>query len=187
VLFKTANPFPLSLGCFRILHATTGKPAAATEENMSMQRRKIIPQLLMLLVTTISTQAQPVQSQPQTLEGAWNVTLTTQGITLCTAPAMFSREGTIIADPCSGSVGVGYGAWVRTGNREFAGTFVGNVYGGSTGQVIGSYKVKSVGALQPDGRTFTGVFKTETFDINGNLLNTVTGTVVGKRIVVEPL
>jgi hypothetical protein len=47
--------------------------------------------------------------------------------------------------------------------------------------------VKSLGTLQPDGRAFTGVFKTETFDIAGNLLNTATGTVAGKRILVEPL
>jgi hypothetical protein len=154
---------------------------------MLMERRMIIPQLLMLLVTAISTQAQPVQSQPQTLEGAWNVTITTQGIALCTAPAMFSREGTIIADPCWGSFGVGYGAWVRTGNREFAGTFVGNVYDAATGQIVGGYKVKSVGTLQADGRAFTGVFKTETFDVNGNLLTTATGTVLGRRILVEPL
>jgi hypothetical protein len=154
---------------------------------MSIQGRMIIPQILVLLVTSVATHAQPAQSQPQTLEGAWNITITTQGITLCTAPAIFSREGTIIADPCFGSLGVGYGGWVRTGNREFAGTFVGSVYDSATGQIIGSYKVKSLGTLQPDGRAFTGVFKTETFDVNGNLLNTATGTVLGKRIAVEPL
>jgi hypothetical protein len=155
---------------------------------MLKERGTIIARLSMLLLfTTASSQAQPVQSQPQTLEGAWNVTIGTQGITLCTAPAAFSREGTIIADPCFISFGVGYGAWVRTGNREFAGTFVGNVYDSATRQVVGSYKVKSVGTLERDGLSFTGVFKTETFDIGGNLLNTATGTVLGKRIVVETL
>ena len=150
-------------------------------------RRTMIAQLLLLLVSPISTHAQPVQSQPQTLEGAWNVTITTQGVTLCTAPAVFASEGTMIADPCSGSLGVGYGAWVRTGNREFSGTFVGSVYNSVTGHIIGTYKVKSLGTLQPDGHTFTGAFKTETFDNNGNLLNTITGTVLGSRIAVEPL
>jgi hypothetical protein len=147
-----------------------------------------IVRLLLLLAAATVTGAQPLAQLPQTLEGAWNVTITAQGSVLCTAPAVFSREGTVIADPCSGSqLGVGYGAWIRTGNPEFAGTFIGSVYNGTTGQIIGTYKVRSVGTLHPDRETLTGVFKTETYDLSGNLVNTVHGTLLGRRIQVEML
>ena len=147
-----------------------------------------IVRILILLAAASVTNAQPFAQLPPTLEGGWNVTITAHGSVLCTAPEVFSREGTVIADPCSGSqLGVGYGAWIRTGNREFAGTFVGNVYNGTTGQIIGRYKVTSIGTLQPDGETLTGVFKTESYDLSGNLINTVSGTLLGKRIQVEIL
>ena len=147
-----------------------------------------IVRILILLAAASVTNAQPFAQLPPTLEGAWNVTITAHGSVLCTAPAVFSREGTVIADPCSGSqLGVGYGAWIRTGNREFAGTFIGNVFNGTTGQIIGRYKVTSIGTLQPDRETLTGVFKTESYDLSGNLINNVSGTLLGKRIQVEIL
>jgi hypothetical protein len=143
---------------------------------------------IVLLAAASVTHAQSFSNSPQTLEGAWNVAITAQGSVLCTAPAVFSREGTVIADPCSGTqLGIGYGAWVRTGNREFAGTFIGNIYNGSTGQIIGRYKVRSVGTLQPDRETLTGVFKTDSFDLAGNLLSSISGSLLGKRIQVEVL
>jgi hypothetical protein len=131
--------------------------------------------------------AQPFSTLPQSLEGAWNVTIGVQGSTLCTAAAVFTRDGNVIAEPCSGLLGPGYGAWLRTGDREFAGTFVGNIYNLSTGQVIGKYKVKSRGTLQTDRETFTGVFQTETFDLGGGLASTVTGSLAARRIQVEAL
>jgi hypothetical protein len=155
---------------------------------MLTKRPTSIVQLIVLLATASVTGAQPSANLPQTPEGAWDITITAQGSVLCTAPAVFSREGNVIADPCSGSqLGTGYGVWLRTGNREFAGTFIGNIYNGSTGHIIGRYKVRSLGTLQPDRETLTGVFKTESFDLTGNLLNTVTGSLLGKRIQVEVL
>ena len=85
------------------------------------------------------------------------------------------------------ALGPGYGVWLRTGDREFAGTFVGNIYDLSTGQIIGKYKVKSRGTLQNDRATFTGVFQTETFDLAGGLVSTVTGSIAARRIQVETL
>jgi hypothetical protein len=131
--------------------------------------------------------AQPFSNLPQSLEGAWNVTISVQGSTLCTAPAVFMREGTVIAESCSGWLGPGYGVWLRTGDGEFAGTFVGNIYNPSTGQIIGKYKVKSRGTLQADRETFTGAFQTETFDLAGGLVTTVTGSISARRIQVESL
>lgn len=155
---------------------------------MLTTRQSGIVQLMALLAGASVTGAQSLPNLPQTLEGAWDVTISAQGSVLCTAPAVFSRDGNVIADPCSGSqLGAGYGVWLRTGNREFAGTFIGNIYNGSTGHIVGRYKVRSRGTLQSDGDTFTGVFKTENFDLAGNLLNAVTGILLGKRIQVEVL
>ena len=153
---------------------------------MLPRRHAGIVQLIALLAGASVTGAQSLPNLPQTLEGAWDVTITAQGSVLCTAPAVFSRDGNVIADPCFGSqLGAGYGVWIRTGNREFAGTFIGSIYSGSTGQIVGRYKVRSRGTLHSEGDTFTGVFKTESFDLAGNLLNAVTGSLLGKRIQVE--
>ena len=123
----------------------------------------------------------------QSIEGAWSVTIAFDGGPTCaSAPAVATREGTIIADSCAQNLATGYGAWVRTGNRTFAVTFIGNVYGAG-GAVVGSYKVRGAGPMDQSGNTWGGPFKTEFFDAAGNLTATFTGTVTAKRIVVEPL
>jgi hypothetical protein len=52
--------------------------------------------------------------------------------------------------------------------------------------VAATYKVRATVALDPSGDTFTGPFTTDFFDLAGNLLGTVTGTVGAARIAVEP-
>ena len=81
--------------------------------------------------------------------------------------------------------GAGYGSWVRTANNRFASTFIGNSFG-PDGTVAATYKVRASASLGPTGNTFTGPFTTEFFDLAGNLLGTVTGTVSAVRIVIEP-
>jgi hypothetical protein len=112
----------------------------------------------------------------QTLEGAWNGTLVfqEQGLPPCApAGAVFTAvspgRGTVIAESCYASEGAGYGS-----------SF------GPDGTVVATYKVRASVSLGPTGNSFAGPFKTEFFDLAGNSLGTVTGTVSAVRIVVEP-
>jgi hypothetical protein len=131
--------------------------------------------------------AQPGPESGQSLAGAWDVTINFNGQPPCrSAPAVATREGTIIADSCSQNLGAWYGSWVRTGNRQFASTFIGNLYGPG-GVVVGSYKVRASGPIDSSGNTFSGPFRTDLFDTVGKLVGSFTGTVTAKRIQVEPL
>ena len=67
-------------------------------------------------------------SGPQSLAGAWNVTIDFEGLPPCTAPSPLNADGGMIANACAASESPGYGQWVRTGNRRFAVTFVGLEY-----------------------------------------------------------
>ena len=140
-----------------------------------------------ILVLSSVAEAQPQNMGGQSPEGAWNVTINYAGLPPCkSAPAVFTREGTMIADSCSPFLGAGYGSWKRTGNREFASTFIGNIYG-PEGSVTGSYKVRAAGSFDPSGSAGNGTFKTEIFDTSGNVTAVLTGTVILRRIEVEPL
>jgi hypothetical protein len=160
-----------------------------SERKRIMSYQSQITSLLMAVVFAGSTVAmgQPGFATGQSPEGAWSVAINYNGLPPCrSAPAVFTREGTIIADSCSASIGVGYGSWVRTGNREFASTFIGNNYGPG-GAVIGSYKVRAKGEIERNGQTASGEFRTEVFDLAGNVVFVATGTVILKRIPVERL
>jgi hypothetical protein len=153
---------------------------------MKLARRFLFAALLLACSQFTMAQSNPISGQ--SIEGAWNVSIHFDaGPTCASAPAVFTREGTVIADSCAQNLATGYGAWIRIGPRKFAVTFIGNVYGPG-GAVAGSYKVRAAdGTLDAGGNSFSGPFKTEFFDLAGNLTATFTGTVVARRILVEPL
>jgi hypothetical protein len=94
-------------------------------------------------------------------------------------------RGIVIAESCYASERAGYSSWVRTANNRFAATFIVNSFA-PDGTVVATYKVRAWVSLGPTGDAFTSPFTTESLDLAGNLLGTVTGTVSGVRIVVEP-
>ena len=123
----------------------------------------------------------------QTLTGAWNVTIVFDDPVLvgCTTPSLITKDGGIVAQGCDVSESPGYGEWRRIGNHQFAATFVGVNYGAPGTGITGTYKVR--GTLVVSGDTFSGPFLTEIFAADGTLVVSVTGTVTGQRIGVEPL
>jgi len=134
--------------------------------------------------------AQPQNSSP-TPEGAWNVAVTFDrpGLPPCApAPAVaiatHPHRGTIVADSCFASEGAGYGVWEKVGNR-FAITFRGNSFAPG-GTVAATYKVRASVSLDASGNVFAGPFQTQIFDLAGNVLDTLTGTVNAVRITLEP-
>jgi hypothetical protein len=154
--------------------------------------RCLIGMLGATLAFTATAAAQQPASFGPTLEGAWNVTVAfdQQALPPC-APAgtVFTvtgpGTGTVIAESCYASEGAGYGSWVRTAWNRFAVTFVGNSFG-PDGTVVTTYKVRARLKLGPSGDALAGPFTTEFFDLGGNLLGSVTGTLSGVRIIVQP-
>jgi hypothetical protein len=65
-------------------------------------------------------------------------------------------------------------------------TFVGLEYA-PDGSTNGTYKVRFEGTLSDDSQEFRGPFKTDRFDLSGNVIFAVTGTVRAKRIVAKGL
>ena len=160
---------------------------------MTISRRRSLRCLTIVAILAFtSTATAQSTASGQTIEGAWNVTVLfdQEGLPPC-APAgtVFTAvspgRGTVIAESCYASEGAGYGSWVRTAKNRFAATFIGNSFG-PDGTVVSTYKVRAWVSLGPTGDAFTGSFTTEFFELTGNLLGTVTGTLSAVRIVVEP-
>jgi hypothetical protein len=143
--------------------------------------------LLVTLAIAQTAQANP-NSRSEKLLGSWNVVVTTevQGITF---PALltFSDDGGMIADePPSPFETSGHGNWVSAGRRDVAYTFV-SLIGSAEGPL--SSKLKVVGTLQYDAGSdnWSGPFKIDVFDANGQVIFTDHGTFSLARIAVEPL
>lgn len=154
--------------------------------------KRISHYILIAAMLSCSTTTAQSLLPVQTLEGAWNASLVFNepGLPPCApAPALAVAtapgRGTMVAESCYASESAGYGAWLRTGNNQFAITFIGNSFG-ADGTVSGTYKVRAWVSLNSTQNSFTGPFTSEIFDLGGNLLVTFTGTVTGTRIVVEP-
>jgi hypothetical protein len=78
------------------------------------------------------------------------------------------------------------GEWLRIGHSEFAITLVSFGYA-PTGLISTLTKSRGRVTLNEDGDELTGRFKTEVFDLQGNLVNSLKLSVHGKRVGVEPL
>jgi hypothetical protein len=122
----------------------------------------------------------------QRLEGVFlvNVTPDAGGPPPLMLIRQFSRSGLVVGPQASLFGGIVCGEWVRTGDRQFAFTNASFNYM-PTGPVSGT--VKSVGSLtlNNEGNEFTGRFRTQSFDLAGNLLTSFTASVTGTRIQVE--
>jgi hypothetical protein len=123
------------------------------------------------------------------LAGAWNVKIEfdTPGVEGCTAPGMNTADGGVMAAGCSLAESPGYGHWVRTGNRQFGITFIGQGFDLATGAINSTYKVRASVRLTQDLQQFSGPFVTDVFAPDGTLVFTASGLVTAGRVNVEPL
>ena len=80
-----------------------------------------------------------------------------------------------------------YGAWAQTGDHKFAATFLSVLYDSQTGENMGRFKLLQTMTLNDAGDTWSGAFRLNVYDPDGNLVATVDGTAQAKRIVVETL
>ena len=156
---------------------------------MRIQIASLILVAAMLTGGHTTSYAQADVASGQSLAGAWNVKIVfdTPGLEGCTAPGMNTSDGGVIAAGCSLAESPGYGQWVRTGNRTFAVTFVGQGFDLATGAITSTYKVRASVRLSQDIQQFIGPFVTDVVALDGTPIITATGIVTADRVTVEPL
>lgn len=148
-----------------------------------------ITALAALVLLGVAAHTRLAVAQPgQMLEGSWIADVTNQAtgarqITLYT----FMSDGTLISSNRDHPTrGPGHGAWIRTGDREFAITFV-RIRFDADGSFIGTQKLRGQVTLSEELDAFTSRSMNEFYDIDGNLTDTNQTTTRATRIRVEPL
>jgi hypothetical protein len=121
--------------------------------------------------------------------GAWMIDVTPVG----GAPAhkvmnLYTIGGGVVGSssdpPSSGSAA--YGAWERSGRRQFQITFVGFTFG-QAGDANGTLKVQAKASLNADGKEISGPARVTLATLDGTSRGTLDTTFRGTRIGVEPL
>jgi len=148
-----------------------------------------ITALAALVLLVIAAHTRLAVAQPgQMLEGSWIADVTNQAtgarqITLYT----FMSNGTLISSNRDHPTrGPGHGAWIRTGDREFAIIFV-RIRFDADGSFIGTQKLRGQVTLSEELDAFTSRSMNEFYDVDGNLVDTNQTTTRATRIKVEPL
>ena len=136
---------------------------------------------LIALTSTRSTATAGGSSAPN-LEGSWEVTVMPTGGDPIVDFATFTKGGGLINIDPDPNVSTGIGTWVRTGGNQFAVTFV--HFLSDAGAPLGTLKVRAEATLDPQTDTQSGTFQTDVI-IDGNVVQSICGTVQAKRINVE--
>lgn len=122
---------------------------------------------------------------PRDITGSWIVKVIPDpatGIPPMTNFATMTKDGALIG---SNQKGLAHnGVWGKTSDHAYSATFQG--FEESDGQLI-RYQVRSTFELSGDKEHFGGPFITDVFDLDGNLLSSVRGTVSADRMHLEPL
>ena len=132
------------------------------------------------------------QGNGQRLVGSWFVTarvnvLGEPIVTLRTL-ATCNADGTVVATPQIDIVAsTAHGAWRRIGKDEFAITAVYLKRDATGVEFIGTTKVRATLTLNAATQELTGQFQADVFDVDGNVVQSFTGTAQATRIEVEPL
>jgi hypothetical protein len=123
------------------------------------------------------------------IAGAWMIDVTAKG----GAPShkvmnLYTVDGGVVGSssdpPSSGSAA--YGAWERSGRRQFQITFVGFTFG-PAGDANGTLKVQARASLNIDGKEINGPARVTLSALDGTKIFALETTFRGTRIRVEPL
>ncbi len=143
----------------------------------------------------VVSQSRPTQQDSQSsggsavkssIVGLWKVQFTVEGQTIQEAFQIWNEGGTEVhnpnVDPRTGDVCLGVWKRVAAGTYQLAHR-VWNY--DANGDFLGTIHLSETLTLGDGGNTHSGSFTLAFYDPSGNLLNKVTGTVTGKRILVE--
>ena len=150
--------------------------------------------LVLLVVSTVClavlfTRPGGAAAQPgQILEGSWldDVTNAETGARQITFYTFTSDGGLISSNRDHPTRGPAHGAWIRTGDRQFAITFV-RLRFATDGTFIGMQKLRGTITLNESLDEFDSVARNEFYDVDGTFMNANSTSSHAKRIKVEPL
>ena len=173
---------------------------AATKSNVSLLTRLALGCALvgMGIVTPVVAQpdAQPPFHVHHQLVGSRLATYDVQAFGV-TIPILlsFGRDGVTIetdspAPTPVGNLGVlilsnGHGAWVRTGEGEFAYLYRKLIYQQDGFTPFGTTRTSATGIISADGMQLQAMLLIEFLDTDGNIVLSAPGTATGTRIQVE--
>lgn len=167
-----------------------------------MNTRRSLLALLAAIVISVTVGSAAAHQKPdkddcdekdKCLTGTWTVKVTPppQLGAPFSSIMTFTEDGNLIETANGGDLPAlgnpGLGVWGKTGNREFAWTFLFFDYDISL-QLIDSGKVRAKINLGKNGDKFTGELLLTIYDLAGNVqFSGPGGTVEGKRVKLEPL
>jgi hypothetical protein len=165
-----------------------------------VNRGRMLPIALALMVGTWlgsaaadTGAATPVATAEQEFVGSWQLLTRSPGTPPSPALLTFFADGTLLGSglpvqpeqPDIVFISTGHGAWNATGIGTANATLVLLVVD-THGNFLGTETDQLRLQLDPDGQTCQGEFRAIVSDPNGQVENTLNGTVQGTRIVVEP-
>jgi TAT (twin-arginine translocation) pathway signal sequence len=124
----------------------------------------------------------------RSLIGAWEFTVTVpaSGFLLRGLKLVAPGGITLITDELEfrQHEGPGFGAWVQTGERTFALTFVRQHFD-ATGTLVGKETIRETNMLDDNGDAFSGSATFKVSDLTGTVVSAGSATVQGTRIEIE--
>jgi hypothetical protein len=118
--------------------------------------------------------------------GLWHVIYTSDGQTLYESFDQWHSDGTELENPnlppATGPLCVG--VWKQVGRRTFRLHHLGWNFD-INGNSLGTFTLDETNTVEPHGRTYQGNFDPKFYDVNGNLIQEVTGTQTAARITVS--
>lgn len=170
----------------------------------SCLKRPVMGVMLALLVM-VPTLLQPAASraqgtEQQPLAGSWMITVNAtsggedfsfKSLATFTADGSYvgTTQGDTILNASPGALPITspqHGTWTSLGNATYALTFMA-ILTDLQGNFGATLKVRQTINLNQTGDTWSGPFRAEYFDANGNVIFTFSGTMQATRINVEPL
>jgi hypothetical protein len=144
--------------------------------------------LLASLTLAVSMRSGPAETsaQGQGLEGSWMLATTFADGRQTRGLATYDSNGSYVFSTSNFFLSNGHGAWVRTGDRQFATTWVALRFD-QTGAVIGTQRVRGQLTLGDTADSFSTRGQVELLDREGNIVGSDSNTSQGTRIRVEPL
>ncbi|MGD0629749.1 MAG: hypothetical protein ABR987_10360 [Terracidiphilus sp.] len=121
-----------------------------------------------------------------TIVGLWNLNFYYQGQVVDVAFDAWHSDGTEVlndyTDPIEGNVCLG--VWERTGANTYTLKHPSWYFDGN-GVLLGTVVIHEIVTISADGNKFSGRYADDIYDVTGNLLEELTGTLAATRIKVN--
>jgi hypothetical protein len=168
-------------------------PSAFAQCGASMVPRQIVawqalPTLALPGPRIEALQGKRAEARPgvATIVGLWKVVFNSGGTVVDQAFDAWHADGTetLVDTPPPSSGNVCIGVWAETGILTYKLNHPSWTFD-EKGNLTGTATIKETISLDANGNTFIGAFSVDVADLNGKVLQHLTGTVSGQRITVD--